>query len=198
VGLSAAVLAVVGLSTGRVDGSGVGSGGGRGGGSGGGRGGGSGGGRVAGVALALAGVLVAVLGWRGLEYQNWQSGLVVTSPMWLALVLGLVLVPLGLLGHRLPDTSRTSAGAVLVTGAVALVTLVPAVWWMVDQGQLQRHEESEPGWWAALLVVVGTGFLAAAVAAWRRWWPLAGLSPALALGLGSAAVLRSDLARFLW
>lgn len=155
-------------------------------------------GRVAGLALAGAGVAVAVLGWRGLEYHDWYPHLTVTGPMWVALVVGLVLVPLGLLGHRLPATSRTSTAAVVVAGTAALVVLVPAVLWMVDLGLLQRHEESESGWEGLLPVVVGTGFLAAAVAARRRWWPLMALSLAVALALGCGAVLRSDLARFLW
>lgn len=157
-----------------------------------------GGGRVAGAALALAGTVVAVLGWRGLEHNEWATGPGLTWPMWAALLLGVLLVPLGLLGHRLPDTRAASLGAVLVAGALAVVTLVPATLWLVDLGQLHRHEESETGWEAVLPVLVGTGFLAAADAARLRWWPLAGLSTALGLALGAAAVLRSDLQRFLW
>lgn len=154
-------------------------------------------GRMPGVALALTGATVAVLGWGGLDYNQWQAG-VHTVPLWAALVLGVLLVPLGLGGHRLPDNRLVAMVAVLLSGAVALVALVPATLWMLDLGQLGRHEESETGWEAVLPVVVGTGFLAAACAATRRRWPLAALSLAVGLGLGVGSVLRSDLARLLW
>lgn len=156
-----------------------------------------GGGRSVGVALALCGGLVALLGWQGLDYQNWHQGWH-TAPMWAALVVGGLLVPVGLLAHRLPDRAWAAAGVTLVTGGVALVALVPAVLWLLDLGQLRRHEESESGWEAVLPVLVGSGFLAAACAAARRRWPLVGLSLVVALLLGAGWVLRSDLARFLW
>lgn len=155
------------------------------------------GGRPAGAGLALAGATVAVLGGGGLEYNRWSLGFFM-APMWAALVVGTLLVPVGLLGHRLPDNRVVAAVVVLLTGAVALVALVPATSWMLDLGQLQRHEESETGWEAVLPVLVGTGFLAAACAATRRRWPLVALSLTVGLGLGAGSVLRSDVARLLW
>lgn len=146
---------------------------------------------LASVGLAAVGAVVAVLGWRGLEYQGWFWYWSVTGPMWAAMVVGALLVVLGLVGRRLPDRWWTAAPAMVVLLGAALVTLTLALSWMGwDSPLLDRHEESESGWEKMPHLLAGAGFLAAATAVAFRWWSTAAVSVVVGCLLAAGQVVR--------
>lgn len=156
-------------------------------------------GRSAGLGLVVVGGVAMVLGWRGLAYQGWSWSPGVTGPMWAALVGGIVLVVLGLVGGSLPDRRSVAAVLSVLLLAGALVALLRSGLWMLTVPLLDRHEESESGWSGLGELVVGVGLLAAATALTRRWWSTAALSVVAGCATAAAVVARDrDLWRLMW
>lgn len=149
--------------------------------------------------LVLVGGLVVLLAWQGLDYQAWVWLPGVTGPMWAALVLGVVLVLLGVVGRMLPDRRWLAVVGSVVLLVAALVAVAGAATWMLSVGLLDRHEESETGWSALSVLVVGTGLLAASAALARRWWATSAMSLAVGCLVGAGVVARDhDLWRLMW
>lgn len=156
-------------------------------------------GLLASAGLVAAGGIGVVLGWRGLEYQHWYVHWFVTGPMFAALGVGVLLVVLGLVGHRLPDRWWTAAPTVAVLVVAAGVALGFALWWMGYESRLlDRHEESESGWDTMAHLLAGTGLLAAATSVAFRWWSTAAMSVVTGSLLAAGQVVRdNDLWRFI-
>lgn len=156
-------------------------------------------GALASLGLMTMGAVVVLLAWQGLEYQGWLWSVGVTGPMWAALVGGVLLVLLGLVGRMLPERRWL---AVPVAGVLLLAALVALAWaasWMLSVDLLDRHEESESGWSGLARLVVGTGLLAASAAVARRWWSTAAMSLVIGCLVGAGVVARDqDLWRLMW
>jgi hypothetical protein len=151
------------------------------------------------LGLVLVGGVVAVLAWRGLEYWDWYWWPTTTGLMGAALVVGVLLVLLGLVGRHLPDAWWTAAPVLLLLLAGAGAALVWAGSWMLVEPLLDRHEEAESAWAKMPELLVGMGLLAGAVALARRWWSTAALSVVAGCGAGAAVVARTpDLWRLMW
>ncbi|KRE99147.1 hypothetical protein ASG88_15580 [Nocardioides sp. Soil777] len=149
--------------------------------------------------LVLVGTAVAVLAWRGLEYQQWYWWPSETGPMWAALVGGATLVLVGAVGHRLPDAWWTAAPVLLVLLAGAALALTWAVSWMLAEPLLDRHVEAESAWATLPHLLLGAGLLAGAVALLRRWWSTAALSVVVGTGVAAAVLSRDALLwRLMW
>jgi hypothetical protein len=150
-------------------------------------------GLLASAGLVVAGGVGVVLGWRGLDHQDWWWHPYVTGPMFAALGVGALLVVLGLVGRWLPDRWWTAAPTAAVLVVAAAVALGVALRWMGYEARLlDRHAESESGWEKMPHLLAGAGLLAAATAVAFRWWSTAAMSVVAGCLLATGQVVRND------
>jgi hypothetical protein len=142
---------------------------------------GSGAAMLPGVLLVASGAFLAFTCWRGGSYWDWRG----EAALGYALGLGASVV-LGVLGATATRWARLS-GRVLrwvlvVVGVLASVYVFAGTSALfADAGVLYRWEEDESPWdYGISFLLVGTGLVASAVAAWRRRGDLAAWSLASA------------------
>lgn len=152
------------------------------------------------VPVAVTGAGLVVLGWRGLDYQDFVLSWGESAPMWLALGLGSVMIVAAVVGVVATEPPRWWGRAVgLLLAGLGALALLFAMTWALAVGEIAHHEESETSWsYLFPGVAAGTGLLAAAIAAWRGRWFLVSIS--LSVGTLWAVVaisLDSSLGGFL-
>lgn len=146
--------------------------------------------RAAGLGLVAAGLFAAWTCWQGGSYWQWDGSSALRYEVGLLLSAGLV--ALGLTATRWRAVqSRALRWTLLVLGAVGALYVFAGAALFGDYAVLYRFEETEPAWGlATLLLLGGTGVLAAAVAAWRRRGDLVAWSLAGATAFGLLALWR--------
>lgn len=124
--------------------------------------------RAAGLGLVAAGIFAAWTCWQGGAYWQWDGASALRYEVGLVVSAGLV--ALGLTASRWRSVrSRVLRWTLLVLGVVGALYVVAGAALFRDYAVLYRFEETEPAWGlATLLLLGGTGLLAAAVGAWRR------------------------------
>lgn len=144
--------------------------------------------RVPGLGIAAAGAFGGWTCWKGGAYWQWDGAPALRYEVGLVVSAGLV--ALGVTAPRWRSVrSRALRWTLLVLGLVGALYVVAGASLFRDYAVLYRFEETEPAWGlATLLLLGGTGLLAAAVGAWRRRgdlvaWSLAGGSTFALLAL---------------
>lgn len=137
-----------------------------------------------GFALVAAGAFAAWTCWRGASYWDWRGESALTYEVGLGLSAVLVLLGVTSAGWVALE-NRVLRWTFLLVGAAGALYAVAGASILFDQAVLFRWVEDESAWDIATpLLLIGTGPLAAGVAAWRRRGDLVGWS--LAAGATSA------------